>query len=83
MTNVLNEKTFRRSNSSMMFWIKETFFIGFFFVLQNSLVFCQVHHDYCIIGAGPAGLQMAYFLHKAQHDYIVYERNSQAGRSSS
>lgn len=37
-------------------------------------------HDYCVIGAGPAGIQLAYFLHKAKRNYIVYEKSSQAGR---
>lgn len=38
------------------------------------------YHDYCIIGAGPAGLQTAYFLHKATRDYIIYEKSSHAGK---
>ncbi|CAF1007257.1 unnamed protein product [Rotaria sp. Silwood1] len=36
-------------------------------------------HEYCIIGAGPAGLQLAYFLQKAKRDYIIYEKTCQAG----
>ncbi|CAF1342999.1 unnamed protein product [Rotaria sordida] len=36
-------------------------------------------HEYCIIGAGPAGLQLAYFLQKVKRDYIIYEKASQAG----
>ncbi|XP_029691895.1 FAD-dependent oxidoreductase domain-containing protein 2 isoform X5 [Takifugu rubripes] len=32
--------------------------------------------DYCVIGAGPAGLQMGYFLSKAKRDYIILERNT-------
>ncbi|CAF1181873.1 unnamed protein product [Adineta steineri] len=36
-------------------------------------------HEYCIIGAGPAGLQLGYFLQKAKRDYIIYEKTSQAG----
>ena len=31
--------------------------------------------DYVIIGAGPAGLQLAYFLKQAGHDYIVLDAN--------
>ena len=34
---------------------------------------------YLIVGAGPAGLQMAYFLKKAGLDYIVIEKNATAG----
>lgn len=37
------------------------------------------HHDYCILGAGPAGLQMGYFLSKAKRDHIILERNSGPG----
>ena len=36
-------------------------------------------HDYLILGAGPSGLQMAYFLQKAGYDYIVLEAAEQAG----
>jgi thioredoxin reductase len=34
------------------------------------------HYKYLIIGAGPAGLQMAYFLKKNNLDYIVLEKSS-------
>ncbi|XP_077195744.1 FAD-dependent oxidoreductase domain-containing protein 2 [Paroedura picta] len=34
-----------------------------------------LHHDYCIIGAGPSGLQMAYFLQHAGRDYVLFERS--------
>ncbi|XP_069510476.1 FAD-dependent oxidoreductase domain-containing protein 2 [Ambystoma mexicanum] len=37
------------------------------------------HHDYCIIGAGPAGLQAAYFLQQSQRDYVVFERANISG----
>ncbi|CAB1342005.1 unnamed protein product [Coregonus sp. 'balchen'] len=37
------------------------------------------HHDYCVLGAGPAGLQMGHFLSKSQRDYIILERNSGPG----
>eukprot|EP00466_Bigelowiella_natans_P002701 jgi/Bigna1/70167/fgenesh1_pg.11_\ len=30
--------------------------------------------DYCVIGAGPAGVQIAYFLQKASLSYVVFER---------
>src|SRR5262245_28127194 len=35
--------------------------------------------DYVILGAGPAGLQLAYYLHKAERNYIVLERGSSPG----
>ncbi|KAJ0057996.1 hypothetical protein NL108_007216 [Boleophthalmus pectinirostris] len=37
------------------------------------------HHDYCVLGAGPSGLQMGYFLSRTQRDYIILERNSGPG----
>jgi cation diffusion facilitator CzcD-associated flavoprotein CzcO len=39
------------------------------------------NHDYCIIGAGPAGLQMAYFLQQAGREYVVFERSDHPGKS--
>ncbi|XP_075257838.1 FAD-dependent oxidoreductase domain-containing protein 2-like [Convolutriloba macropyga] len=35
--------------------------------------------EYCVIGAGPAGLQMGYFLEQANRDYVILERNDIAG----
>lgn len=37
------------------------------------------HRDYCVLGAGPAGLQMAYFLQRAGRDYVVFERTPGPG----
>ncbi|XP_029014406.1 FAD-dependent oxidoreductase domain-containing protein 2 [Betta splendens] len=37
------------------------------------------HIEYCVLGAGPAGLQMGYFLSKAQRHYIILERNQGPG----
>lgn len=37
------------------------------------------HYDYVILGAGPAGLQLAYYLQKAGRDYVVLERGPRAG----
>src|SRR5215813_10524300 len=31
------------------------------------------HMEYLIIGAGPAGLQLGYFLEQAGHDYLILE----------
>ncbi|KAG9483411.1 hypothetical protein GDO78_009367, partial [Eleutherodactylus coqui] len=35
--------------------------------------------DYCVLGAGPGGLQIATFLKEAGRDYIVFERNQGPG----
>ncbi|XP_032442656.1 FAD-dependent oxidoreductase domain-containing protein 2 isoform X1 [Xiphophorus hellerii] len=37
------------------------------------------HYHYCVLGAGPAGLQMGFFLSKAKRDYVILERNSGPG----
>lgn len=39
----------------------------------------QTHHDYLIIGAGPAGLQLGYYLEKAGRDYLILEAGESAG----
>ncbi|XP_050391340.2 FAD-dependent oxidoreductase domain-containing protein 2 [Patella vulgata] len=36
-------------------------------------------HDYCIIGAGPSGLQLGYYMEKAKRDYIIFERSNTSG----
>ncbi|HZC27977.1 MAG TPA: NAD(P)-binding domain-containing protein, partial [Actinopolymorphaceae bacterium] len=35
--------------------------------------------DYFVIGAGPAGLQLGYFLHRAGRDYVVAESGEAPG----
>ena len=40
----------------------------------------HLYHDYCVIGAGPAGLQMGYFLEKANRDYAIFERSNISGK---
>src|SRR5215475_7921212 len=37
------------------------------------------HMEYLIIGAGPAGLQLGYFLQQAGHDYLILEAGSGPG----
>ncbi|TCI85718.1 NAD(P)-binding domain-containing protein [Tenacibaculum sp. M341] len=37
------------------------------------------HKDYIIIGAGPAGLQLGYFLKKYDLDFLIVEKNDVAG----
>ena len=59
------------------------FLILLLFVIDHTLSLDQVQfHEYCIIGAGPAGLQLGYFLQKAQRNYIIYEKASHAGKKS-
>src|SRR5262245_51249455 len=35
--------------------------------------------DYLVIGAGPAGLQLGYYLQKAGHRYLILEAGDSAG----
>lgn len=42
--------------------------------LHPSKAVAPPHRDYCVLGAGPAGLQMAYFLQRAGRNYTVFER---------
>ena len=35
--------------------------------------------EYLIIGAGPAGLQLGYYLEKANRNYLILEAANQAG----
>eukprot|EP00794_Sanderia_malayensis_P008736 gene8736-9669_t len=44
--------------------------------------FAENVRDYCVIGAGPAGLQMGYFLERASRDYIILERDISAGQTN-
>lgn len=52
-------------------------FVGFLLVTGSA---SPIEHDYCVIGAGPAGLQIGYFLHKAHRNYVILEKSSSAGR---
>lgn len=60
-------------------------------VVSYSLLLCCIiltvvsitttasYHDYCVIGAGPGGLQIGYFLERSHRDYIVFERANVSG----
>lgn len=39
----------------------------------------KTHYDYLIIGAGPAGLQLGYFMEKNNRDYLIVDREDGAG----
>ncbi|KAM4722839.1 FAD-dependent oxidoreductase domain-containing protein 2 [Rhinophrynus dorsalis] len=49
-------------------------------LLTSSCLSCHlVTHDYCVLGAGPGGLQIARFLEDTDRDYLVLERNPVPG----
>ncbi|XP_016017251.2 FAD-dependent oxidoreductase domain-containing protein 2 [Rousettus aegyptiacus] len=47
--------------------------------LHPAKASAPLYQDYCVLGAGPAGLQMAYFLQRAGRDYVVFERTPGPG----
>ena len=53
-------------------------------LLVTSLRECVTvtFHDYIIVGAGPAGLQMGYFLQRADRDYMIMEKNNVSGKQT-
>jgi len=64
--------------------------LSIFFLLSFSLVTASnqasqggaeggAYHDYIVVGAGPAGLQLGYFLKKAGRDYAIIERANISG----
>lgn len=56
--------------------------ISLLFVLTSlnlSLGTSKVHHEYCVVGAGPGGLQLGFFLERAGRDYVIFERDGLAG----
>ncbi|XP_045212137.1 FAD-dependent oxidoreductase domain-containing protein 2-like isoform X2 [Mercenaria mercenaria] len=43
-------------------------------------VLCDgLYTEYCIVGAGPAGLQMGYFFQRAGRDYVIFEKSNVSG----
>ena len=48
-------------------------------ILLLWCVLVGAYHDYCIIGAGPSGLQMGYFFQRAARDYVIYEKSNTSG----
>jgi thioredoxin reductase len=49
------------------------------FVLTMKNINKPVDFEYLIIGAGPAGLQLGYYLEKANHNYLILEGGNKAG----
>ena len=39
------------------------------------------HFEYIVVGAGPAGMQLGYYLQKNNEDYLILERGNSAGEA--
>lgn len=63
----------------MGLWVAPGLLLAMALTLHLAEASAPPHRDYCVLGAGPAGLQMAYFLQRAGRDYLVFERASGPG----
>jgi len=50
-------------------------------VMATACSSSAIYHDYIVVGAGPGGLQLGYFLERARRDYVILERAAQPGVS--
>jgi len=50
-------------------------------VMVTACSSSDIYHDYIVVGAGPGGLQLGYFLERAARDYVILERAAQPGAS--
>ena len=39
------------------------------------------YHDYIVVGAGPSGLQLGYYMEQAGRDYLILEKGNTSGES--
>ncbi|WAQ97570.1 FXRD2-like protein [Mya arenaria] len=63
----------KEPSACVMFFLALTVILGRSYGVQGG------YQDYCVIGAGPSGLQMGYFLASAGRDYIIFERSNVSG----
>ncbi|XP_048575834.1 FAD-dependent oxidoreductase domain-containing protein 2 isoform X2 [Nematostella vectensis] len=63
--------------------MRRTGFLADVFILAVTGLFQVIvaddFHEYCIVGAGPGGLQLGFFFERAGRDYVIYERDGLAG----
>ena len=54
----------------------------FLLVLSSNLCMslaASFYWDYIIVGAGPSGLQLGYFMQQKQRDYVILEKANVSG----
>lgn len=74
-----NSMVFRNMNSRL--FLITVFLLCSFWLVYSLDDVPDISKQYCVIGAGPAGLQYGYFLHRAQRDYIIFEKSNTPGTS--
>lgn len=52
-------------------------YLGFLFALVHPCV--TKHWEYCIVGAGPGGIQMGQYLLNRNRSYVIFEKEATAG----
>lgn len=48
-------------------------------VITLAFICAGTYTEYCIVGAGPGGLQMGYFFQRAGRDYMIFEKSNVSG----
>nr|XP_032825875.1 FAD-dependent oxidoreductase domain-containing protein 2 [Petromyzon marinus]XP_032825876.1 FAD-dependent oxidoreductase domain-containing protein 2 [Petromyzon marinus] len=48
-------------------------------VHANGAASSSIAKDFCVVGAGPSGLQMGYYLEQSRRDYVILERSGAPG----
>jgi protoporphyrinogen oxidase len=56
-----------------------TLLFGLLILIRENSSDSLNSYEYCVIGAGPAGLQLAYYLDFNQRNYVLFERNNNSG----
>ena len=64
--------------SSMKYAVQFSVFAALLLTL-SVMASSAKYHQFCIIGAGPGGLQTAYFMKQLGMDFVLIERNAKAG----
>lgn len=66
------------SDTNLLNMLKANNFLLLLLLSVVAISLSQRDYDYCVVGAGPGGIQMAYFLQKNNRNYIVLEKGCYA-----